>query len=172
MTQAEIARRVDAVRRAVIGRSTSPFPPSLIAEPIPERVEVVDPRPKPPEAADGEDAVDGARSLSETEARQSVAADPRPIGPVCRETRAEPDVPVERMEAPHPEPTVTITISGLPHSGKSVVAHMIRTTLAYEGIPAEGPTQLRPIRWRGRDGALDNLIARGLRVVLIEEETA
>ena len=67
-------------------------------------------------------------------------------------------------------PVVTITITGLPRSGKSVIAHIVRTALAVEGIVATGPDELRPIRWRGRGGALDNLIDRGVSVVLVKRE--
>jgi hypothetical protein len=53
---------------------------------IPERVEAVDPEPKPPEAPGGTMAVDGAGSSSEARTRQYAAAAPREVGPVSINT--------------------------------------------------------------------------------------
>lgn len=74
--------------------------------------------------------------------------------------------------ASNQKPIVTITIEGLPGSGKSALTHVILTALAIEGIVTTGPDDLRPMRWRGRGGAVDHLIDRGLSVVIVKRETA
>jgi hypothetical protein len=67
-------------------------------------------------------------------------------------------------------PVITVTISGAPHSGKSVLSHVLISALAAEGIVVTVKDELRPLRWRGRGGALDNLIDRGVSVVLVKRE--
>lgn len=80
--------------------------------------------------------------------------------------RSEPPIAtVDKVE--EVRPLVTITIAGLPRSGKSVIAHVIRNALAREGIVSSGPDDLRSIRWHG---AVDNLIGRGISVVLVKAE--
>lgn len=83
--------------------------------------------------------------------------DPAPPPPIA-------ETPVSEQTA---TPVVTITISGLPHSGKSVIAHLIRDALAREGVACEGPQGLRSIPWRR---AIVNLIYRGLSVQLVKAE--
>lgn len=75
--------------------------------------------------------------------------------------------PIRLRRAPD-HPVVTVTISGAPSSGKSVIAHLIRAALAFEGIATTGPAELRSI---DRRRAVRDLIARGLTVVLEARET-
>lgn len=116
----------------------------------------------------------------EEKARRSVAltvaetATPMVVGRVVQ-LNAAPQPTIIRGVAvptpapePHPgrildHPVVTVTISGLPGSGKSVIAHLIRNALAYEGIATEGPEGLRSLPWRR---GVQDLIRRGARVVL------
>lgn len=78
-------------------------------------------------------------------------------------------VPVDRWVPDHPR--VRIIIEGAPRAGKSVIAHLIRHALAEVGIAATGPDDLRPIRWRGPRGALDNLIRREIAVAIEKRES-
>lgn len=64
-------------------------------------------------------------------------------------------------------PVITITIAGAPHSGKSVITHLIRAALAREGIATSGPAKLRSVLPRQ---ALADLIWRGLSVELVKTE--
>lgn len=108
-----------------------------------------------------------ALTLAETQRRAAPAAAaaavvvtlPAPVEP------AEDTTPAPHRAAwPEPDcPVVTITIDGPAHSGKSVIAHVIRNALAREGIACSGPDGLRSLPWRR---GLVHLIERGLGVVL------
>lgn len=153
ISPAEASRRHEAALAAKTSAAQQrELPPSLIAErlggtvhplSIPERTEVVDPEAKPPEAADGEPAVDVANPAADT---GEAGGSPAPF---------------------HRAPVVTVTISG--PDGTSTITHLIRAALAHEGIPFEGPARLRPMRWQR---ALDRHFARGLRVVVVREQIA
>jgi len=79
-----------------------------------------------------------------------------PLPPDSAEERPEPDYPV-----------VTIAIGGPAASGKSVLAHVIRSALAREGVAFEGPPGLPTRNWHR---ALLTLGRRGLSVVITERD--
>lgn len=75
------------------------------SEQIPKRAADADPATKPPEAQAPKQALDGAGSASESNARQSAPVDARPDGPVRLETRANPESAGEAGGSPAPGPT-------------------------------------------------------------------
>ena len=139
ITPREVDRRIEAVERARKGEVSAP----VLPPPMPHF---------------------GGRP--ELRAVDTPSADPadRPDQPAAEPA---PPAPVSQMFADRPTPIVTITLGGPPSSGKSALAHLIRHSLAYEGISASGPDDLPSMRWHR---ALEDLSRHGLRVILIEEE--
>jgi hypothetical protein len=109
-----------------------------------------------------------ARRLNGAAHQDERAADPGAsllLAPPTGEGKgALPAASEDRRLAP---PVVTITISGGPRSGKSVVAHLIRVALGRDGIACNGPAGLRSL---DRRAATAGLIGRGLTVELVKTE--
>lgn len=175
----EATRREEALKLNAPARE---LPPSLIAERFRGNViPIADPKVLSGAPETAGKACTGAVTAGETatsflgdgDTVELVAAADEQLVPVPEwsddELKAHARSKWQQRYAHHP--VVTITITGGPRSGKSVLSHVLISALAAEGIVVTVEGELRPIRWRGRGGALDNLIDRGVSVVLVKRES-
>lgn len=151
----EATRREEAVRHA--GETvTRQFPPSLISE-----------RLKAAETSPTEDRFRALPAFLRTPVAPPLD---RPEAEVVAADQAEPDQMGAASATIDPAPVapriITITISGLPHIGKTDAVYLVRHAITNEGFPVDGPDPLYPRRWRKN---LDRLARQGLRFVIVEE---
>jgi hypothetical protein len=130
------------------GKDGTPGPSGGAIIQIPKRAAVADPAPKPPEAHD--EAVDGARSASETKARQSAPAAERRSG-----ARGEDDGQTRASAVKaggSPAPSLAVAIRPGPRQGTSDWPGIVKDLLAViAGITDPADTGPRGrFKWQNR----------------------